>query len=755
MGRYRAGAVSRKRAVISRLQGFQRLDTPDNQPQTPTAPQGRKKPGAASKAFSHSAGVFSSNLWKSRLSWRIALTAFAAIMFVQMAALGITLYHFEDNKLEKLREISRNYIVSSLNDKKLRGKPVLITASGNNAVLAAEATVTGIAIYDGNFKSIAADGEKTLLQPKRGKNLPPHTRIAAGSEYELSFTPKDLGRPYHAVLRVQTDIISPLIIDHIYGMTAIALFFSVLSTGLIMVALGKWILEPLLVLSANLSSAAKNAERPNLLKLPREPNDEVGSTLRVASELIKQNANNLKRLRAQAEDKIHRLAYYDSLTGLPNRTFFVEKLDEAIKRKVVQEDRRIAVFCVDLDHFKDINDTMGHEFGDRLLEIVGSRLVTAMPSGAVIARASADEFSIMVVHAPGAPDSQTISEAIFDAMREPVSILHEQFQIRVSVGVSHCPDDGMDGRQLLKNADIALNRAKEEGRDTIRFYSEAFDIAVQQRFQILRDLRKALENNELQLHYQPQIDLRTGDIVGVEALLRWYRKNDDGTETFIPPGDFIAIAEQSSLIVPIGAWVLKTACRANKQWQDSGMKPFRVAVNISGIQFHRADIVDLVKKTLAETNLDPKYLELELTESIFMENIDGAIGILRQLNALGVEMAVDDFGTGYSSLSYLRQFPIDRLKIDQSFMRNALTNRDDGTIAKTIISLGHSLDLKVIAEGVETQEQLEFLLAEGCDEAQGFKYSRALPSEALVKFIDDYYTSGQPSAFVQKVAAAE
>jgi diguanylate cyclase (GGDEF)-like protein len=444
-------------------------------------------------------------------------------------------------------------------------------------------------------------------------------------------------------------------------------------------------------------------------------------------------------LRSQAEDKIHKLAYYDNLTGLPNRTYFLEKLDDAIRHKVVEEDRRIAVFSVDLDHFKDINDTMGHEFGDKLLEAIGKRLVKCMPEDAMISRASADEFTIMVVLKPEYAESQMLIDRIFQAMGEPVSILQERFQVRVSIGVSHCPDDTMEARQLLKNSDIALNRAKEEGRDTVRFYSQDFDLAVQQRFQLLRDLRSALDENQLSLHYHPQFDLRTGQLIGAEVLLRWFLPdNSKDGGYYVSPAEFIPVAEQSGLIVPIGEWVLRTACAQIKAWQEMGIPPFRVAVNISGVQFHKADIVALTSDVLKTTKLDPKLLELEVTESVFMENMQMTIDILNQLHRLGIELAVDDFGTGYSSLSYLRQFPIDRLKIDQSFIRNALVNPDDRMITKTIINLGHSLNLKVIAEGVETNDHENFLKEEGCDEVQGFKYTKPLPVDKFRDYVVNY-----------------
>ncbi|MDE1151563.1 MAG: EAL domain-containing protein, partial [Micavibrio sp.] len=533
--------------------------------------------------------------------------------------------------------------------------------------------------------------------------------------------------------------VDEVVMKQLYLTIFVLILMSCVVTGVMMMALGRWLLEPIMVLRHNLESAAKNPEKPDLLRAERETRDEIGVALRIANDLIRQNASNLKRLRSQAEDKIHKLAYYDALTGLPNRTFFLEKLDDAIRHKVVEEDRRIVVMSVDLDHFKDINDTMGHEFGDRLLEAIGKRLVKAMPDDAVISRASADEFTIMVVLKPEYADSSVLVDRVFAAVTEPVSIMQERFQLRVSIGVSHCPDDSMEARQILKNADIALNRAKEEGRDTVRYYSQDFDLAVQQRFQMLRDLRSALDENQLQVYYHPQFDLASGQLIGAEALLRWFLPdNSKNGGTFISPAEFIPVAEQSGLIVPIGEWVLRTVCAQNKKWQDMGIPPFRIAVNISGVQFHKADIVALTQDVLKETKLDPKYLELEVTESVFMENMETTIEILNQLHRLGVELAVDDFGTGYSSLSYLRQFPIDRLKIDQSFIRNALVNPDDRMITKTIINLGHSLNLKVIAEGVETVDHENFLKEEGCDEVQGFKYTKPIPALKLEEYIAAY-----------------
>ncbi|MCB1555765.1 MAG: bifunctional diguanylate cyclase/phosphodiesterase, partial [Alphaproteobacteria bacterium] len=399
-----------------------------------------------------------------------------------------------------------------------------------------------------------------------------------------------------------------------------------------------------------------------------------------------------------------------------------------------------------LDHFKDINDNMGHNVGDAILRAIGKRLRAAMPEEAVVARYGEDEYAITMALPKKGKTARSIAEDVAEVIRsEPFKVFNEQFQIRASIGVATFPDDGTDPDQVLKNADIALNHAKEKGRDTIREYSEDFDRAVQQRFQMLRDLRDALEHDQLSVHFQPQFDLASGRLIGAETLLRWW-KPDQSKEggKFIPPAEFIPVAEQSGLIVPIGEWVMQQSCEKVKKWNDQG-HDIRIAVNVSGAQFYRSDLVAFVANLLKKTKLAPQKLELEVTESIFMEDVNHAIQTLRDLHALGVEIAIDDFGTGYSSLSYLRQFPIDRLKIDQSFIRNALNNPDDASIARTIVRLGHSLNLKVIAEGVETKDHEDFMRSEDCDEVQGFRYSRPVPEDMFTAFLKSY--NGDLSSF--------
>jgi diguanylate cyclase (GGDEF)-like protein len=522
-----------------------------------------------------------------------------------------------------------------------------------------------------------------------------------------------------------------------------AILSSILLSAVILLVISQLLIRPILFLRASLQAAATNPEKPPIVRSPFSIKSDLGVAISLTQNLIKANAKNIREIRGRAQDQIHKLAYYDSLTKLPNRVSFLEKLNDFKKRNdesPYESQIQTAVIALDLDHFKDINDSMGHNVGDAILKAVGHRLRSALPETAIVARVGEDEFAIAMPLVGNVTSAKVVAEKIQSMIRSaPFSVFKENFQLRTSLGVATFPNDAHEPEKVLKNADIALNRAKEEGRDTIREYSKDFDIAVQARFQMLRDLRDALEHKQLSLNYQPQLDLNTGKVIGAEALLRWWKPdpNEENGGHFISPVDFIPVAEQSGLIVPIGEWVMKTACKKAVEWHTQG-HDIRIAVNVSGAQFHQSDIVNFTRNILEETGIAPHLVELEVTESVFMDDINHTVGILQELHALGVELAIDDFGTGYSSLSYLRQFPIDRLKIDQSFIKSALEDKSDASIAKTIIALGHSLNLKVIAEGVETKEHEVFLKEHNCDEVQGFRYSRPVVAEEFDAFIKSY-----------------
>lgn len=679
----------------------------------------------------------SSHIWNSKIGRRITLIVFGVSLLLQAIWLYQSTISYEADLLAKVKE---NGLVAVL-----QHMPKKTDALLNQPPFGREeaerifktSSVRGLAVFGLDQSNVLSYfGETAVTQSQDMFTREAPYRSADLSRYEVVYTSVDLSGPYNVLAVLDTSSVAPAVADNMRQIALIALLMSGLATTLLMLVMGQWILEPVFLLRNNLLNASKNPKSPDIYDARRAPRDEIGTTLRVANDLIRKNSGNLRQLEQQTADKIHRLAYYDTLTGLPNRTFFVEKLEEGIKHQILKENRRMAVFVVDIDHFKDINDTMGHEIGDKLLEAVGKRLTNVVPRDTIVARASADEFAVMMTLEHG--DGSVTIDEIRRALAMPISVLRELFEIRVSIGVTYCPDDGTNAAQILKNADIALNRAKNEGRDTIRHYSEDFDLSVQKRFQILRDLRLAVDNDELMLHFHPQFDLASGEIIGTEALLRWRRPDGMGGGTMVSPAEFIPVAEQSGLIVPIGEWVLKTACKATKSWQEKNGLYFCMAVNISGVQFHRSNIVETVDRVLKETGLDPQYLELEVTESVFMEDVDTTIDILNQLHDLGVKLSIDDFGTGYSSLNYLRQFPIDRLKIDQSFIRSSLINESAATITRAIITLGHSLNLKVIAEGVETADHEDFLKREGCDEVQGFKYTKPLPADKLWDFIATY-----------------
>lgn len=674
-----------------------------------------------------------------QISLRIAAAVFFTILIFQMFVLAMNANQYENHALEELTRVAKSTVKPLLTKtEKLDDCPL---PHDFFPALVSETIIKGITLYNMEKKIVCNYGLDTSYHTfsEINKLLIPAYLTDKKDLYEVLSSPAQIDLPYYLMLKLDSSSVHQNLHTYIIESAKVMILMSILVTLILMWVLERWLLEPLMLLHKNLTNAVSNPEFPTVEEYARESNDEIGVAVSITNGLIKQNASNIKKLKEQAEDRIHKLAYFDSITGLPNRTFFLEQLQKILSEKKFDHNYKFAVMSVDIDHFKDINDSMGHEIGDLLLEAVGKRLVKALPDSAIISRSSADEFLVLVELNKYHSDSSQIVEKIMDSMEEPVSIIQERFQVRVSIGVAQYPEDGIDARKIIKNSDIALNRAKDDGRNLARYYSEEFDLVIQQRFQLLRDLRIALDKEELDLHYQPQFDLRSGEIIGAEALLRWYKVDETtGLGEYIPPSEIIPIAEHSGLIIPISEYVLRKACQNNKKWQAKGLKPLKIGVNLSWEQFHKGDLIKLVKDTLDETGLKPKWLELEVTESLFMENTEMAIDKLHQLKSIGVDISIDDFGTGYSSLSYLKQFPIDKLKIDQSFIRDALTDTDDKIITRTIINLGHSLGLKVIAEGVETLEHETLLYNEGCDEAQGYKYSKPIPEKDFVDFLKNH-----------------
>jgi diguanylate cyclase (GGDEF)-like protein/PAS domain S-box-containing protein len=431
--------------------------------------------------------------------------------------------------------------------------------------------------------------------------------------------------------------------------------------------------------------------------------------------------------RKDAESRLDRLAHYDSLTGLPNRSLFGDRLRQAI----LEADRRehlVALLFMDLDRFKLINDNLGHKVGDRLLIQVAERLGTCVRRSDTLARIGGDEFTLVLTDIVHVDHVAHVAQKILDAFTQPFQVDDNELFVTISIGITICPFDDKNMEALLQNADIAMYKAKEQGRNGFQFYTADMNTRTHKRLDLETALRRALERNELVLHYQPQVDLQSGKIFAMESLLRWQRPE----QGLVSPADFIPLAEETGLIVPIGEWVLRTACAQNKAWQDAGLAPLRVAVNLSARQFQQKNLIQTISAALRDSGLQPHYLDIEITESMVMQNAAAAVKTLNELDAMGVVLSIDDFGTGYSSLSYLKRFPIDCLKIDKSFVNDVTTNPDDAAIASAIITMARSLGMKVVAEGVETEGQLRFLRARGCDAVQGYYFSRPVPAEAFL-----------------------
>ncbi len=434
--------------------------------------------------------------------------------------------------------------------------------------------------------------------------------------------------------------------------------------------------------------------------------------------------------RKDAEARLNYLAHYDTLTGLPNRVLLYDRLNQ-VMTEADRNDRLVAVMFLDLDRFKIVNDTLGHDVGDVLLKSVAERLMTCVRAGDTISRLGGDEFTVVLADVEHGDDVARVAQKIIDSFVPPFHIDGRELFMSPSIGITLYPFDDNNLESLLRNADAAMYHAKEMGRNTFRFYTAELNRRTAKRLALETALRHALERHELLLHYQPQVNLKTGRITGLEALLRWQHPEMG----LIPPLDFIPLAEETGLIIPIGEWVLRTACAQARAWHDAGFRNLQIAVNLSGRQLQHLGLAKVVKNALKEAGLDPRQLDLELTESLLMHNTGETLAAMDELHTLGVTFSMDDFGTGYSSLSYLKRFPIDIIKIDQSFVRDIPRDPDDAAIAQAIIAIAHSLGMKVIAEGVETAKQLAFMRSHKCDGVQGYHFSKPVTAEAITKLL--------------------
>lgn len=435
--------------------------------------------------------------------------------------------------------------------------------------------------------------------------------------------------------------------------------------------------------------------------------------------------------RKQSEETIRHLAYHDALTDLPNRALFSDRLTVALAQ-ARRTGQGLAVMFLDIDRFKLVNDTLGHSAGDELLQKLAPELDRLVRQGDTVARVGGDEFTLLLTGIADRAEAETIAGRALEAVRRSRIISGQEMTVTTSIGIALFPRDGGDAETLLRNADTAMYRAKQQGRDNYQVYIPAMSAEILDRVSLEAELRRATARGEFVIHYQPQIEAATGRITGAEALLRWNHEE----RGLVYPAEFIAVAEETGLIIPMGEWVLRVACEQNKTWQNAGLPPITIAVNLAARQFQETNLVETISRTIQETGIAPSQLELEITESTAIQDPDLAASILRQLREMGVRISIDDFGTGYSSLNYLKRFRIDRLKIDRSFVSDLITDHNDAAIATAMIAMAHSLGLTVVAEGIETDAQLEFLLQQGCDYFQGHLLGKPVPAnefEALLE----------------------
>ncbi len=462
--------------------------------------------------------------------------------------------------------------------------------------------------------------------------------------------------------------------------------------------------------------------------LSSEPHAHKRSDHRLLEMTAKLAAHSLEQ--RSLTERLAQIAHHDTLTGLPNRLLASDRLDGALAR-CNRHSEKTALVYIDLDRFKHVNDSLGHQTGDLLLRQVADRLKGYTRKSDTLARMGGDEFLVILNRIVDISDVSKAAQRILNALVTPFSIEGRLLHIGASIGISVFPDQGLDATELQRNADIAMYSAKNEGGNRYRYYTEEMNALVIERLEIENDLRKALERNEFELFFQPQFQLSSRDVYGVEALLRWNHPELGR----IPPARFIPIAEETGLIIPLGSWVLRTACEQNRTWQDAGYSPFRIAVNVSALQVVHPGFVDEVAAVLQETGLDPRWLELEITESVLMRDMSVVARLLQEIRRLGVSVAIDDFGNGYSSMSYLQRLPVDCLKVDQSFIReieqlSELSTRSR-TLLRTFVSLAASLGVRLLAEGVESDEQFKFLNEIGCEMGQGFLLGVPMPANEI------------------------
>ncbi|BAN34936.1 diguanylate cyclase/phosphodiesterase [Sulfuricella denitrificans skB26] len=573
-----------------------------------------------------------------------------------------------------------------------------------------------------------------------GEHILPSQAPQTGYDFSLQHLslsqPIDLkGKPLGSIY-IQASLYAVYIQLAWYSAAILAIMaISLLVANIILLRMQKKITDPILSLARTSKTIFELGDYT--VRAHSDTSDEIGqlaNSFNLMLDRIQKRDSELEAeimQRKRIEIRLDRLAHFDNVTNLSNRHFFNERLGSLVGRALQFKERAVVMF-IDLDNFKIVNDTLGHDAGDALLRIVAERLSKTLRFGDVISRIGGDEFAIILENVEKISQAVKVAEKCLSSLAEPILIDGNELYIGASIGISACPDDASNMHELLKHADTAMYYAKNKGKNTYQVFLPDMKEGAQKRLTLESSLRRALERQEFALYYQPQIDLKTRRMIGVEALIRWMHPELG----IVNPVEFIPIAEENGLIVPIGEWVLKTACLQLKVWHDLGLTHLSMSVNLSGRQLKEDNLVERIKQIVREAEADPSALHLELTESMLMDAGTMTIEKLEQICAIGIQLEIDDFGTGYSSMSYLKRYPITTLKVDKSFVRELPENTDDAAITTAIIAMAHSLKMHVMAEGVETDEQAEFLQSNGCRNAQGYLFSRPVPAEQIGKLLE-------------------
>jgi diguanylate cyclase (GGDEF)-like protein len=679
----------------------------------------------------------------TKLKWANLVTSGSAIMAAMLFLIGIQIYFFTSALIDQTQA------QATMASENLSAAMVFGDREAAGDILAALRLATDVqsaVVYDKRRASFASFVRNPAPAPSPA-TVPPAP--ANGNDYVLTWREILVSKP----VRVRDDHLGTVVVrSGLAGMYRQMALYLALTIPLMLAMLAlahfalsrlqHFITDPILALSriseqisrlGDYSIRAKVGSSADIGMLARAFNSMLDRIEKREGELEAEIAE-----RKRVEARLDRLAHYDPVTQLNNRHFFNERLESVINRAQKSKKRTVLMF-IDLDNFKTVNDTLGHDIGDELLRLVSRRLSETLRLGDVISRIGGDEFAIILENVTQVSVASMVAEKCLATLGAPIRIQGNDIHIGASIGISLYPDDAANMHELLKYADTAMYHAKNNGKNAYRMFTSSMQEDARKRFTIDNNLRRALERNEFVLHYQPQVELRSGAICGVEALIRWVHPELG----LISPTDFIPVAEDTGVIVPIGEWVLREACRELKRWDDEGHR-LRMAVNLSGRQLMEDNLVASVLGILVEAGVNPRWLELELTESMLM---DASPDIMRRLHALrqaGIQLAIDDFGTGYSSMSYLKTFPINSLKVDRSFVRDLPHNAEDAAITKAIIAMAKSLKMEIVAEGIETSEQNDFLRAHGCDKSQGYYYSRPVPAAQIVQLLRRH--EPQPSA---------